>query len=243
MWYKAVFRGRMGAIALCLSLPGCTAISDCKYEVSQKIRTGQAWHEFDGCNDECFTGDYKIGWKAGYYDVATGGDGQPPLIAPKKYWKPPVFIEHDPSRRNEWYAGFQDGASCAKCQPDHHFLQTFLPEQTQYVSHAASPGSHETFPLEHLRSYPDQVPAEVSPAAEIGEGGTSPGLQVEPSAPMPEQPANSGPEEYEKDPEGPASGADISFDRFSDSVSSTEKVSQGSLLQQLVLNATQGAVD
>jgi hypothetical protein len=58
--------------------------------------------------------------------------------------------------------------------------------------------------------------------------------------PMPEQPVKNKPEDYEKDPEASTSDA---FEDFSDSVSSTEELPQGSLLQQLVLNATQNAVD
>ena len=129
MWNTAVSKGRLSALALLVSLSGCTALSDCKYELSQKVRTHQAWGEFDGCQSRCFTLDYSSGWKAGFYDVATGGTGCPPVFAPKKYWKAPVLCEHDPCRRDEWYAGFLDGAAYAKCQPDHHYLHPYLPPQ------------------------------------------------------------------------------------------------------------------
>ena len=158
MWNKVVSKRQLSAFALFLSFSGCTALNDCTYEVGQKIRTKQAWHEFDGCHPQCFTCDYSSGWKAGYYDVATGGDGCPPVIAPKKYWKPPVFAEFDPSRRDDWYCGFQDGAACAKCEPDHHYLQAYLPPRTCCPVQAAScPQVFEEatdFPLEHIHSDP-----------------------------------------------------------------------------------------
>ena len=102
MWNMVGFRKSCNAVALFSLLSGCTTLTDCKYELGQKVRTKQAWHEFDGCNDRCFTLDYSCGWKQGYYDVLTGGDGRPPVVPPKKYWKPPVFTEHDPSRVNDW---------------------------------------------------------------------------------------------------------------------------------------------
>ena len=117
-----------------VSITGCTSLCDAKYEMTQKIRTCKAWYEYD---TECLvTGDYKHGWKAGYYDVITGGTGCPPVVAPSKYWTPPVFSQYDPSRRDDWYRGFQDGAACAKCEPELHYLQTFMPPrcQTQAVS-------------------------------------------------------------------------------------------------------------
>ena len=84
MWNKAVSKGRLSALALLISLSGCTALSDCKYEVTQKIRTHQAWGEFDGCQSRCFTLDYSSGWKAVFSDVATGGTGCPPVFTSRK---------------------------------------------------------------------------------------------------------------------------------------------------------------
>ena len=256
MWNKVVSRGKLSALALFLSLPGCTAISDCKYEVSQKVRTSQAWHEFDGCQDECFTCDYQSGWKAGYYDVITGGTGCPPVIAPKKYWKPPVVFEHDPCRRNDWYCGFQDGAACAKCQPDYHYLQTFMPAsaccQPRCVSHSTIPSEPTQFPVEHLNapSASQEVTAESGAQIEQAPAATTPSESAgSPEAPAvkPEQPAppaDSKPEqEYNKDPEPSNSQSDpVPADFISRGLVRTNGTSDSStrsLLQQLVFNATQ----
>ena len=257
MWNKVVSRGKLSALALFLSLPGCTAISDCKYEVSQKVRTSQAWHEFDGCQDECFTCDYQSGWKAGYYDVITGGTGCPPVIAPKKYWKPPVVFEHDPCRRNDWYCGFQDGAACAKCQPDYHYLQTFMPGpahcKPQCVSHGTVVSEPTEFPVEHLGAPPAEpmtAPAEgqveQAPAATTE---TAPAATAPETAPMPMPegavpPAETKPEqEYNKDPEPSSSQSDtVPADFISRGLvrtNGTVPPETRSLLQQLVFNATQ----
>ncbi len=127
MWNTAGSRRCWSALALLLALSGCTSLSDCKYELGQKIRAKQAWEDFNNCQCESFSVDYGLGWKAGYYDVATGGTGCPPVVPPKEYWKPPVFCEHDPSKRDDWYCGFANGAACATSQPDFHYVKPCLP--------------------------------------------------------------------------------------------------------------------
>jgi len=251
MWNMVVSRRRWSAFALLLTLTGCTTLNDCKYELGQKIRTKQAWHEFDGCHTECFTVDYKNGWKAGYYDVATGGSGCPPVVAPKEYWKPPVFCEYDPSRRDDWYCGFLDGAACGKCEPNHHYLQTYLPPAVCCpVQTVCCPEvmveEPEMFPMEHIHG----------DAALESTNGEAP-VPVE-SAPMParEQPSatpssdqKSSAEEYEKDPAAPnPETAPAEQTEPSDATSLLQRLIQQSqqkqvssprksLVQQLVLNA------
>ena len=266
MWNKVVSNGRLGAFALFLSLSGCTALSDCKYEVGQKIRTHQAWHEFDGCHSQCFTGDYRNGWKTGYYDVATGGEGRPPVIAPKKYWKPPVFVEYDPSRRDDWYCGFQDGAACAKSQPDHHYLQAYLSPRTCCpVQSASYPEVFEEpadFPLEHIHGDAalDTAPTEGSAApVETAPVEAAPVQLGQPDAEQPatEQapdpaPAPEAAEIYEQDPE-PASTQNAPsanstprqrlVRKNQEQQQQQAKVVSDSRLQQLVLNAGQPSAD
>lgn len=159
-------------IATSLSITGCTSLCDAKYEMTQKMRTCKAWHEYDS---ECLvTGDYKHGWKAGYYDVITGGTGCPPVVAPHKYWTAPVFTQYDPSRRDDWYRGFQDGAACAKCEPELHYLQTFMPRQCH---------AHPVTLSKEIHSVPSvpESPAEASQSVEL------------PPAPMPNTTEESAP--------------------------------------------------
>ena len=219
MWNTVVWKKRWAGVALLSLFSGCTALSDCKYELGQKIRTGQAWHEYDGCHEDCFTLDYRSGWKAGYYDVITGGSGCPPLIAPKKYWKPPVFTEHDSSKRNDWYSGFQDGAACAKCQPDHHFLEVWSPPTycpVDSVSFTSTADIPTQFPMMELNEVPHEVPVaptegqddsshQESPPALPEDVNTNPSTATERSPSLP--PEKSSPKvdeevkkDYEADP-------------------------------------------
>ena len=258
MWNKVVSQGRLSAFALFLSLSGCTALCDCKYEIEQKIRTKQAWHEFDGCHPQCFTCDYSSGWKTGYYDVATGGDGCPPVIAPKKYWKPPVFTEYDPSRRDDWYCGFQDGAACAKSEPDHHYLQTYLPRACCPVQTASCPQVFEEpvdFPLEHVHGHPADVEPlmDVAPPVDsTAPAEPAPMPSVQPDVPQPA--TEQAPVEptdaagYEKDPlpastkHTPPANSTLRqrlVKQYQEQQQHQVHVTNNSLLQQLVVNSIQ----
>jgi len=266
MWNTVVSKSRLSAFALLLS--GCTALSDCKYEVGQKIRTHQAWGEFDGCQSRCFTIDYSSGWKAGFYDVATGGTGCPPVFAPKKYWKPPVSCDYDPCRRDEWYAGFQDGAAYAKCQPDHHYLQAYLPPQNccpvQSVSCPEVLDEPIDFPMEHIRGDDEYLappmddpqlnaPVEKHPApADAAALPQSPPVATDPqpseqAVEKPSVPPSSS-DAYEKDPE-PATSENTSaanstlqqrlVQQYQEQLRRQANAGRESMLKRLVLNAAE----
>lgn len=240
MLNKVVRRGRWRSFALFLSLSGCTSLSDCKYEMGQKIRTGQAWHEFDGCNEQCFTLDYRDGWKQGYYDVLTGGDGRPPVVPPKKYWKPPVFTEHDPSRQNDWFIGYQDGASCAKSQPDFHYVPTFM-APAMHQSYFGHDSVDAVSSEEHSTDGNSQ-----EPMPEMMEDGTAPGVEAAPMqdpsgtpATNPEAaPAAPKPDEYEKDPEASSTYYEAAEPSATDEIVSGYRKPNTTFLDQLVRNAS-----
>lgn len=260
MWNTVVSKGRLSAFALFLSLSGCTALSDYKYEVDQKIRTHHAWGEFDGCHNQCFTCDYSSGWKAGYYDVATGGKGCPPVVAPQKYWKPPVFTQYDPSRRDDWYRGFQDGAAYANCQPDHHYIQAYLPPRTccpvQSASYPSFVEEPSEFPLEEMHGDHNYLaPMLNSPHTESGSRATedaptptAPPVGEAPSTePAPAAPAA---ETYEKDPEpastqtAPSANSTLQqrlVRQYQEQQVRQATAIRSSLLERLVSNASQDA--
>jgi hypothetical protein len=260
MWNTVVSHGRWGALALSLSLSGCTALCDAKYELGQKIRTSQAWHEFDGCNEQCFTCDYRSGWKAGFYDVATGGDGRPPVIAPHKYWKPPVFVEHDPSRQDDWYRGFQDGACCAKSQPDFHYLKTFLPETCEpehFPLHGIVPDTPSYMELQESAPFGEESGTQPEPSPGDQPAGPASNGQAPATNGAPGAPGSNGKtgQDYEKDPDPtspekaeleapePSTTMEMRFRALNASGPSvmlvSSETSSESLLDRLVQNASQ----
>lgn len=113
-----------------LTTAGCATVSDCSYELTQKIRTQKSWEHYD-TGGTCYSLAYRNGWKAGHYDVLTGGDGCPPIFAPECYSNPLKVVFHCDEPRQEWYIGFQDGAACAQQSPDTHYLKPWLPAMAE----------------------------------------------------------------------------------------------------------------
>lgn len=120
-WYRFLLLTALTSLG-----SGCATFSDLKYETTQKIRTQKAWEQYD-TGTVCCSSAYRKGWKAGYYDVLTGRDGCPPLFPPSHISGPLNIAWHCDEPRNEWYTGFQDGAACARRQPDTHYLRPWMP--------------------------------------------------------------------------------------------------------------------
>ncbi|SFH84591.1 hypothetical protein [Planctomicrobium piriforme] len=107
-------------------LAGCATFQDVHYEHTQKLRTECAYFHYWWCSGSSGS-DYAKGWKAGYMDVLTGGDGQPPLVAPHCYWAPSQITKHCDEKRHDYYVGWQDGAMMASLEPDTHYVKVWNP--------------------------------------------------------------------------------------------------------------------
>ncbi len=101
---------------------GCSSLSDFHYEQTQQARARAAWRAH-GSAPNCYAKDYEAGWKDGFYDIATGGKGCPPLVAPCKYWAPEQILEDRDRARNAYYSGYQDGVACSLRYPQTHYLK------------------------------------------------------------------------------------------------------------------------
>lgn len=115
---------------LLMSVSGCAALQDCKYELNQRAYTAIAWSDFDAdkrfCIVSSYSADFQRGWKAGFYSVITGGECRPPVIPPKKYWQPPLLLSCNECGCQEWYDGFRCGANAARHQPDFHYIKPWF---------------------------------------------------------------------------------------------------------------------
>lgn len=108
-----------------VTLGGCATFNDCCYEKSQEVRAVTQYLKCGQPECSCHPHDYKCGWIAGFYEVATGGSTCPPPFAPDTYYKPGVILKDCDSRRHAWYSGWQDGASRAGQFPDTHYLRIY----------------------------------------------------------------------------------------------------------------------
>jgi len=75
----------------------------------------QAWKS--RCSEFCDepnVRDFSVGFCAGYCDVAAGGDGCPPPLPPRKYWKSRYENIEGQGRVAAWFAGYPHGARVAE---------------------------------------------------------------------------------------------------------------------------------
>lgn len=109
---------------LLVAVGGCATLTDHHYEKTQRARAREAWRQHGSkCHNQVCEKDYAAGWKDGFYDIATGGKGCPPVVAPCKYWSPSQILEDCDSRRLAYYDGFQDGVACSLQYPQTHYLK------------------------------------------------------------------------------------------------------------------------
>lgn len=136
--YIAVCKTKLILLCVCAvfstCLTGCTLCQNVKrsvlseptaYSVTadrwRSIRTyrcwaDEAWAAHCGCGDEVQNTDaYSCGFKDGFVDyVYGGGTGQPPPVAPRRFWD---VRERNPSGHAavaDWFAGYRLGAQVAK---------------------------------------------------------------------------------------------------------------------------------
>lgn len=104
---------------LCASIAGfggCASIEDYHYSWANHRRAALAWEKGSTIHDRVHSSaHYEHGWKEGYFDVCMGKSGEPPVVPPNKYWSPRYQGESGQLAIEDWYAGYQDGATSAQC--------------------------------------------------------------------------------------------------------------------------------
>ena len=75
----------------------------------------QSWHDNKyAFADQAYLADFGIGYRAGYQEVASGGNGCPPPLPPRKYWKWHYETPEGQAKIAAWFAGFPHGAAAAE---------------------------------------------------------------------------------------------------------------------------------
>jgi len=150
-------RVRFLPLMLCLCVCGCATIQDYHYCCVQKYRADLAYKQNNGLWSRCSC-DYRDGWKQGYYDLSTGQCEEPPATPPHKYWNPSYQSLEGKAAIDDWYSGWQDGATAAVQDGRPYFHPVIAsptapvnqgPQCFQNTGPAADP---------HLESMPPAVP-------------------------------------------------------------------------------------
>ncbi len=118
-------------VAWCAAGAGCQLVvqvsKDAVYEVGQRTNevlekrrdrklAEQAWADYArGCPGNSLSSDFGDGFQCGYADyLFAGGDGEPPLLPPPRYWGVRYETAEGNQAVQDWFAGFRAGARAAR---------------------------------------------------------------------------------------------------------------------------------
>lgn len=75
----------------------------------------QSWHENKHLyDDQPYKADFGVGYRDGYAAVASGGNGCPPPLPPRKYWRWHYETPEGQAKIAAWFAGYPHGAAAAE---------------------------------------------------------------------------------------------------------------------------------
>lgn len=85
--------------------------------------------------------DFAEGYKQGYIDVANGGNGCTPALAPKAYWGWKYQSPEGQAKVGAWFAGYPHGARAAEEDGVGHWgeIRTMSPPSAEPQSHLPTP--------------------------------------------------------------------------------------------------------
>jgi hypothetical protein len=103
-----------GLLSALFAVMGCAQLEDARLEGRLRRMARSAYVVSPGaCAGVVHDVDYAQGFEDGYYDVASGGDGCPPALPPKKYWRATYSTPAGAEHVDAWFQGFRDGAAAA----------------------------------------------------------------------------------------------------------------------------------
>lgn len=114
---------RLRAVALALPFLICTGCLSLQEEVNGELmclrNCSDSWHAWiyyrSNCPDESwYPHHYGKGFRAGYRNVAEGGDGCPPTLPPSCYWSVCYQSPIGQAKVEEWFRGYVFGANAAR---------------------------------------------------------------------------------------------------------------------------------
>lgn len=111
----------------------------------QKCMATKAWHSSKHCYaNQKYLKDFARGFKAGYMDVAAGGNGCTPAFPPREYWGWKYQSHEGQARVAAWFAGYPNGAMAAEKEGVGNWtqIQTSRGIQNQYVEHGLMPSEY-----------------------------------------------------------------------------------------------------
>lgn len=109
-------RARTMVLALIAgALAGCGSLNEYKIDSRNHRLARRAWNCMKHVYaDVDYPYDFGLGFQEGYFDVASGGNGCPPLLPPKRYWTANLANPLGHRRTHAWFEGYKYGALVAE---------------------------------------------------------------------------------------------------------------------------------
>tara|TARA_R110002049_G_scaffold72490_2_gene187235 strand:+ start:278263 stop:279192 length:930 start_codon:yes stop_codon:yes gene_type:complete len=185
-WRRMVAVGCLGAMSLGFS--GCSVINGACRSVKQQecidefmigyrnqALAAKAWHRVKNCyKNKTYYNDFKAGFFDGYADVAAGGPGCIPAVAPTTYWGWRYQSRDGQAAVNAYFEGYPLGVKAAEQDGVGHWANirpnVSRPQQPQPFVAAPLAGYHDSDSDEEADNpfYPQPVP-QPEPRDEIEE--------------------------------------------------------------------------
>lgn len=101
-------------LVVCLT-SGCQNRLTC---IQADIAAWRSWERVDKCYGRCVQHqyDFAAGYRAGYRNVALGGEPVQPVLPPRGYWGPKFQTPRGKARIAAWFDGYAHGGVGAECE-------------------------------------------------------------------------------------------------------------------------------
>lgn len=169
---RAVMLGLLSLTALGM---GCSTLSGLSRQLSyndsfsewvvgqrNSAFAAKAWHlrKHHFCNER-YLDDFCAGFRAGYEDVASGGNGCTPAFPPQSYWSWKYQSAEGQTRVAAWFAGYPHGARAAEEDGLGNFSQLQMSSTIYNEYHAAgAPGTDaHLYPMPEPSNFQAPQPA------------------------------------------------------------------------------------
>jgi hypothetical protein len=103
-------------VMICEPAAYCLGMDECVDSVRARELADEAWGHFCGASaDGQYSEDFEAGFKCGFADyIYAGGNGEPPVIPPRPYWKAAYQSPEGQGLMQDWFRGYRLGAAVAK---------------------------------------------------------------------------------------------------------------------------------
>jgi len=172
----------VGLVLICCT--GCSVIvtqlkdrrDDFAIRRTNRHIASRAWSDVKVCYDDLpCRADFEKGFKRGYSDRASGLNGCPPALPPRRYWRAKLMGHEAMSRANAWFDGYRHGVVVA--EQDGNADLARVPTSVPPVAHclnetydASISSQLESNPTEYMRPPTETAPEPQPGASDINEG-------------------------------------------------------------------------